>query len=602
MPSSHITGQTRAQVPASPQERNQTLKHGQIVYGKISRLMPNQTAEVQIGNRTHVVKLDAVFSEGEARWLQITNDGREISVKPVGNQTPGESTRQTVTALLQSLQLTDNKELRQLLTSMFENKWPVTAEKVTAAASFLTAAGNKTEALSVLKWMASKDLPFKAPVFQAASSANEAARSPVTALVNQLTEALQSSDRPALSRTLQTIDAPYQKAVSEQFVQRLLERTVDSQHPQKNQAVEVLKNLGVLIEKGAGTPVLNGLTLPSHGTGNAQSPDVQANRLWQGLMALQKEFQALPAAKPEQLQQIHQALSLVSGTPVSSAGNQQAAQLFIQVQSTLQQIKPGAPLLTVQHLIPQMPDSVMPLVRQLLPEGAVTAGQPPAVTVALAESQSLLGTQGSSHSFMHVLKQLIQATGIDYEARLLNQTLPPEKAAEALKPQLLSLIADSTQPASVRESAETLVSRLNGMQLFSTDNGPMQQLLMQFPMHLGNQQSDVIMQWSGRKKATGQLDPDFARVLFYITLKELKESVIDMNVQNRVITLDIYNEHNGLDELAEPLVPVLKDALNQMGYQLSSVKFHVAGEVDPPIISPAEDVLLTGYHKVDYKA
>lgn len=59
------------------------------------------------------------------------------------------------------------------------------------------------------------------------------------------------------------------------------------------------------------------------------------------------------------------------------------------------------------------------------------------------------------------------------------------------------------------------------------------------------------MEWKNEKD--GKIDSNYARILFYLNLEALKETVIDMQVQNRIVSIYVYNELEGLDVLAEPL-------------------------------------------------
>ena len=47
-------------------------------------------------------------------------------------------------------------------------------------------------------------------------------------------------------------------------------------------------------------------------------------------------------------------------------------------------------------------------------------------------------------------------------------------------------------------------------------------------------------------KEDGKIDPDFARILFYLDLESINKTVIDMQVQNRVVTVTVFNEDDTL--------------------------------------------------------
>lgn len=65
-------------------------------------------------------------------------------------------------------------------------------------------------------------------------------------------------------------------------------------------------------------------------------------------------------------------------------------------------------------------------------------------------------------------------------------------------------------------------------------------------------------------KDNGKIDADYARILFYLQLNSLQETVVDMQVQSRVVTVTVYNENDQLKELAEPLKTALKKDYHHM--------------------------------------
>jgi hypothetical protein len=96
---------------------------------------------------------------------------------------------------------------------------------------------------------------------------------------------------------------------------------------------------------------------------------------------------------------------------------------------------------------------------------------------------------------------------------------------------------------------------------------------MQVPISLWSKTADLTIQWSGRKTEDGKIDPGYCRVLFYLDLENLKETIVDMVVQNRVLSVRIINENTNLKELASPFAQMLKNQLMDMDYRLSSISF-----------------------------
>ena len=154
---------------------------------------------------------------------------------------------------------------------------------------------------------------------------------------------------------------------------------------------------------------------------------------------------------------------------------------------------------------------------------------------------------GNSPEVSTQLKDIVKLLGLQLEHVLANaHRLPSSELKEeltTLKPLLLTLLHEQ-QPGTVKELADQIVNRITAQQLISQENGPLQNLLLTLPLNIGNYETDVTLQWSGRKRKDGSIEPDYCRILFYLDLEQLKETVIDMQVQNRVIKISVLNEQS----------------------------------------------------------
>ncbi|WP_088005909.1 hypothetical protein [Indiicoccus explosivorum] len=167
------------------------------------------------------------------------------------------------------------------------------------------------------------------------------------------------------------------------------------------------------------------------------------------------------------------------------------------------------------------------------------------------------------------IRTVLRLLGANYEPQLL-RGIPPE--AEALKPQLVKLLHDPEVPVQLREQAEKIVSKLNTQAVFANDpSQASQQILMHLPLQFGNRQLDALLKWNGRMGKDGKIDPDYARVMFYLDLPALNETIIDMAVQNRVVSLTIFHSDPELAGRIRELEPSLKAGLASADYRLSSV-------------------------------
>lgn len=184
----------------------------------------------------------------------------------------------------------------------------------------------------------------------------------------------------------------------------------------------------------------------------------------------------------------------------------------------------------------------------------------------------------NGHAIHQIIKTVVNSLGISYEAGL-NQKLPEiEQLADQLKPQILTLLKEGNIAPSLKESAEVLIARMNGMQLLSGEQGHQHQIIMQIPLQFFGKSMDATLQWNGRMKDNGKIDSNYARVVFYLEMESLKETVIDMQVQNRIVSITLFNENSNLQPIAQSYQKLLKERLSEKGYVLSGVFFKTLGK------------------------
>lgn len=189
----------------------------------------------------------------------------------------------------------------------------------------------------------------------------------------------------------------------------------------------------------------------------------------------------------------------------------------------------------------------------------------------MTQADALVQNSMDSKAMEHALKTVLKNLGISYEVTLGNKSADLHMIAHQLKPQLHTLLQETNTTPQIKEAAEMLMTRMNGMQLSSGENGHQHQLIMQVPLEFFGKKMDATLQWNGRMKENGKIDANYARVLFYLQMASMQETVIDMQVQNRVVTVTVFNENSEIQSLAEPLKVALKAGLAEKNYQLSGV-------------------------------
>ncbi len=574
------------------------LKQGQVFHGTIKQLYPDQMAEIQVGNQKFIAKLEVPLKAGDAHFFQVTGTNPQTELKIVtGPMAQASTPNQQINQLLESMNLPKSPEMQQLLGHFMKAQLPISKEQMLQAEMWLKALPegiSKVDALQTIQKMIELKMPMINDVFQALMSGQKT--SGMTAIMDNFAQllakdtTLSESLRQNLLQQVQAIAKPFEVETGSAVLARLLQSLTNSAATvnEKMQALSMLKESGILPQQAT-------LQNWSKIEAKAFQPIQQAGQVIQTILATKSENASQLVAQlkswtesqnlltNEQKQHINQLVDRFNQLPVSKqtlevfAKQMQDQLLKAFTQNTADRLfTQDAHALSVKdHLLSlfkqeaNSPSQNEELMRNLV-KNSINSSQPfiqQVVTQADAQVQNSMDSKAMEHALKTVLKNL----GISYEATLGNKSADLQMIAHQLKPQLHTLLQETNIPPQMKEAAEMLMTRMNGMQLSSGENGHQHQLIMQVPLEFFGKKMDATLQWNGRMKDNGKIDANYARVLFYLQMASMQETVIDMQVQNRVVTVTVFNENSEIQSLAEPLKAALKIGLAEKNYQLSGV-------------------------------
>ncbi|AIE59637.1 hypothetical protein C0971_06320 [Bacillus methanolicus] len=380
------------------------FRPGQIFQGKVTKIFPNQTAEVQVGSQKFIALLEAPLFIHERYLFQVQPGEGKIHLKVLSAQEGGPASINNAEQALTLLKLPVTKENMEIIRSFLQNELPISKEIIQLSSEWLKTAPSLKEGLEVIKQMFVKNLPFSKGIFNALSSLQK--NEPLHSIVNNL-------------------------------------------------------------------------------------------------------------------------LSLLKETELSETGT---------------------------------------ILKNTLSD------------LMMAEKENVWG---QSQLIAVQLKKLISHFGFNYEHNLhqfVNNTTKNEFFyIEMVKPLLIKFLNEHP-PIFQKEAAEQLLNRITGLQVLSQEIGPIMQFAVQIPICFWNKTTDLTMQWSGRRKPNGKIDPDFCRILFYLDLEHIKETMIDMQVQNRIMRITVINENQDLKKIAIKFLNELKEKLSALHFHLSAVHFETPHE------------------------
>ncbi len=597
------------------------LKQGQVFHGTIKKLYPDQMAEIQVGNQKFIAKLEVPLKAGDAHFFQVTGTDPQAELKVVsGPMTPTTSPSQQINQLLESMNLPKTAEMQQLLGHFMKAELPISKDQLLQAEMWLKALPegiSKMDALQTIQKMIELKMPMTNEVFQALISGQKT--SGMAAIMENFAQllardtALPEQLKQNLMQQVQAIAKPFEVETGSVVLAKVLENLTNNTATtsEKMQALSILKESGI---------IPNQATLQNWSSMNdakASQQMQQAGQVVQAILTTKPEnaAQLIKQLKSwttnqhfltnDQKQQINQLIDRFNQLPVTKQTldifakqmQDQLLKAFSQNMSNHLFTQDIKGLSVKDHLLSLVKQEVAsPLQNEALMRNLVKnsiASSQPFVQQIVTQADALVQNSMDSKAMEHAMKTVLKNLGVSYEATLGNKSADLQMIAHQLKPQLHTLLQETNMTPQLKEAAEMLMTRMNGMQLSSGENGHQHQLIMQVPLEFFGKRMDATLQWNGRMKDDGKIDANYARVLFYLQMASMQETVIDMQVQNRVVTVTVFNEYLEIQSLAEPLKAALKNGLAEKNYQLSGVfmKQFDKGQVvkSSPVIEQQEE-------------
>lgn len=211
--------------------------------------------------------------------------------------------------------------------------------------------------------------------------------------------------------------------------------------------------------------------------------------------------------------------------------------------------------------------------------------------------------KASVQEMAKTLKSIVPFLGLQYEKDLVTfmanrEWMPKEQLLAQTKAILLEMRNQLKEGSDGYQQANELLNRHTALQLVNVQNQPLLQLLLHFPISFTKHIDEAIVQFEGKKNKNNEIDPDFCRIVFYLQLEHVKETIVDVQIQNKIIGIHLYNERS-LEKQVRILTPMLKIALEDLDYQLSFVKSVEKNEPEQkPLLQTISDVT---YQEVDIR-
>jgi hypothetical protein len=535
------------------------LKVGQVVKGVVLQLLSDQEALLNIGGVQVRAKLETPLKQGDVTYLQVQpeSSGGQIMLKPL-TASGVQITEDSLGDLLKAFSVKDTAGNRQMVQHMQQEGVPVSKETVK---DFETLMSSVPEGVNKEEWAQAAVLAYKKGL----------------PLTQETVGALrQVTSGPPIGKVLDQLE---QQAAS------LLEQ--EPQHPAAETAKQVVALLKELRASAAAVwparppeAPAAAAAPPAASQAGAQSTAAPAGPPPAGSAPVAAAATTPPAAAPADVE--------LAAAPAQPAAEPQAARAR------------AAAVLEAQAR------SAEPLREGEPPVAGSPVQQPPAKQKAAEplEARSSAPQVPEADPEPNWISRMLKAVGVEHEAHLAakldergdvmqrgrlhkddqlpnliamtsqqDDTAKPA-AAETLKSLLLQLTASSDTPAPLREAAQQAVGQITGQQLMLTgDKSAMFAHMTLFvPFMDGTGQQSAAIHIQSRKGKRGEVDANNCRLLFDLQMKIMGNTLVDVHVVNKIVSLTIHNDHPALAPMMEESKEEITSAMNKAGYQFISLK------------------------------
>ncbi|WP_174733909.1 hypothetical protein [Mesobacillus harenae] len=592
-----------------------SLRPGQMIQAKVTKLFQDNTAELQIGSTRLIAQLEAPMTANKLSWFQVQPGEGKTRLKLVGALSKGHQTvEETSARILKEFFLEPSKKNLEMVGFFLKAQLPVTKEHLVVVSNWLNEGEPSSKRLETVRLLFENGFPLSKSVLSALEAWQK--NSSFTGLMDSIVSGLKGDSKTEveLAALLRNIIATQKDQVGREALAQLMKQWLHTEDPR---AFPLLQRVGAL--PGSITEQeFFGLLIRDYASSTGQavkgdsplassilqvlstiSADGEQKDLGKLVNLISSHYGANAKVSSNQLESIAAAIKQIQAgvNPEKALGDNklmQSLKLLLSLQ-TNQSVNDTTIL--IPEVITKFSGGDFSMAEARLAELLKSAthlddgrANPSAFTRQDIELLSKISAQaelnqklnqGGTELTQH-LKEIIVKLGLSHEKAVLQAfkgTSEFEIQEDTLKPLLLKFLNEGMhQPQALREAAENLVNKLTAFQLMSQEIGPIQQFAVQIPFPLWTRTSEVTLQFSGQKTAEGKINPDYCRVLFYLELEHLGDTIIDMQIQNRIIKIGIINDDHSIESTAQPLIGTLKGALTEMNYQLSAVTFSSAAD------------------------
>lgn len=538
---------------ARPPQLSLTLQAGDMIQGKLLQLLSDGRATILVNGEKIEAKLQVPLQQGKTYLWQIQQVNHEVLLKEIpATSVKAETVKaEIVNKILTQLSLPKGGFEQKLVQLAVQAGWLTeNSNKLSVALQWLSASQSKNSDHQVIEYMSRSGLPFTQDVFQSLTSVFSGKD------FSSLLKTLQSSSEATLP-IMKEIMIPLEARVGYKVATMALSSSPQTQDSQisRQWVAQTIQSMNI-----------SGLV--------KDAPNRILDRQIQQLLekpVLQQWEQGNRAYAKGNLQDAIAIWRTVLPSIPASATNEEVLRLLIQDQFGSLPVS-SSKIEAVETLFKQTLS--LPQEEKFLPllGKEVLARLSEKIEPALRSNESSQ-TQLIRTILVTEFKEIFKAVGLNLEAELAKGN---NESVNSLKANLLQLLQQ--EHTSQKQTVQDILSHLQGQKLFTQELGPIIQLFTQIPLPFINELKDANISWSGKKTKEGRIDPHHCRILFHLHLSHLGETMLDVQIQNKIVSLQIFHRLESLDTPRQEVIDSFKNGMKQIGYQLSGIQFNYVSD------------------------
>ncbi|TFE25025.1 hypothetical protein [Cohnella luojiensis] len=548
------------------------LRIGQIVRGVLMEMLENQEAMININGVQVKAKLDAEMPLGKSTLLQVQpgGNGGLITLKPLAD-TSDALPEEGLKDVLKTFGLPEQKWAMELLRGLKRDGYPIGKD---AAAFFREAASLKPAGVDAASWANASDVAFRrglAPTETTLSSLRQALfGQPIHEELANMRTAVDSwmggvkapsPEAAALGQKLQSLLAQGAALIAEGEVQLAGEE--EGGEVSARGARNALTD-STMREASAGfKPVAEmGKTAADSTAAAVKGEGGGAARPLAGAVPQGQAPAAAASTQPEASRAAAQGSLPPNAQAAAAEGNAAAA-------TRAAASKAGAPAADSLRGAAGLADGAQP-------------SAPKQEAAWLGRFLQWLGV-GHERQLLHAAEARLPGGDAGLPAGAAAAPAPgadapgqeARPAADTLKGALLALAAHDDVPPALREAAQTLANQVTGQQLLlSSDRStvvPFSHMTLFVPMKGADGETTATVHVQTRRSRRGEWDTDNCHLLFDLKMRNLGDTVVDVQVVDRIVSVKLLSDFPGMTELLDQARDELVTGMSSAGFQLLSL-------------------------------